>query len=66
MAAWSRRTRTIVHRELVLASPAHYTDVLAAIEAAEHELRDTTRAGDLTIRADDDQIVIGYSTEETP
>jgi hypothetical protein len=61
-----RRTRTVHHDEWTLEQPAHFTDVYAAIDMAnrEHDKRDRPLT-DVYVKADDEQIIIGYQYEET-
>jgi L-arabinose isomerase len=65
MAAWSARTRTVVHHEWTLAKPAHHTEVTSAIAAAEraHDA-EQVRITDITVTADDELIIVAYTTEE--
>ncbi|WP_161500768.1 hypothetical protein [Embleya scabrispora] len=62
-----RRTRTVVHHEWTLQTPAHYTDVADAINAAV-VARDNDPNADssVLVTIDDDVIVIGYRADQPP
>lgn len=61
------RTRTVVHHEWTLQTPAHYTDVAAAVNAAV-VARDNDPNADssVLVTIDDDVIVIGYRADQPP
>lgn len=61
------RTRTIVHHEWTLNTPAHHTEVLKALTVAgqKHDA-EPGYPTDIEFRHGDDEIVIGYSVEQQP
>jgi hypothetical protein len=58
------RTRVVIHREWVLDTPAHHTEVAKALAVAgqKHDA-ETGRASDIVFTHGDDLIVIGYEVE---
>lgn len=62
-----RRTRTVIHHEWTLQTPAHYTDVAAAVTAAV-VARDNDPHADssVVVTTEDDVIVIGYQADQPP
>lgn len=61
------RTRTVVHREWTLPTPAHHTEV-AKVVAVAHQKHDAEpgHPTDVAFTHGDDEIVIGYSVERHP
>lgn len=58
------RTRTVVHREWILRSPAHHTEVAKALMVAERcRGEEPGRTTDIQVAAEDDLVVVGYSVE---
>lgn len=61
------RTRAVVYREWVLASPAHHTEVDKACAVAQaRRAEESGRTTDVEVAADDDRIVIGYRVDVAP
>lgn len=61
------RTRTIVHHEWTLTTPAHHTEVAKALQVAgrKHDA-EPGYPSDIVFTHGDDEIVIGYSVEQHP
>lgn len=60
-------TRTVVHREWILPTPAHHTEVLKALTvAAQKHDAEPGHPSDIAFTHGDDEIVIGYSVERHP
>lgn len=61
------RTRVVIHREWVLETPAHHTEVSKALMVAsqKHDA-ESGRACDIVFSHGDGLIVIGYQVEGTP
>lgn len=62
-----QRTRVVIHREWILDTPAHRTEVAKALQVADQKHdAETGNVGDIVFTHGDDQIVIGYSVEQHP
>lgn len=61
------RTRVVIHREWILDTPAHHTEVAKALTVAGQKREaETGNVGDIVFTHGDDQIVIGYQVEGSP
>lgn len=61
------RTRTVTHREWVLPTPAHHSEVAKALAVAHQERQaEPGYPTDIEFTHGDDEIVIGYSVAGTP
>lgn len=61
----SKRTRTVIHQEWTLRSPAHSTELEKAMTAARaHASRHVNRPVDIWVSCDDDVVVVGYSFDQ--
>lgn len=61
------RTRVVIHREWILDTPAHHTEVAKALTVAGQKREaETGNVGDIMFTHGDDQIVIGYQVEGSP
>lgn len=62
-----QRTRTVVHHEWTLTTPAHHTEVAKALQVAgqKHDA-EPGYPSDIVFTHGDDEIVIGYSVEQHP
>lgn len=59
-----QRTRTVVHKEWTIPSPAHHTDVQSAYAVAlSRQEQEPGRTSDIEFRTEDDLLVLGYTTE---
>jgi len=61
------RTRVVIHREWVLDTPAHHTEVAKALAVAgqKHDA-EPGRASDIVFDHGDDYLIIGYQVEPPP
>lgn len=61
------RTRVVIHREWILDTPAHHTEVAKALQVAgqKHDA-EPGYPSDIVFTHGDDEIVIGYSVEQHP
>lgn len=60
-----KRTRTVIHHEWTLPSPAHSSEVdKAVLHARADATRRTGRSIDVWVKAQDDLVVIGYEEEQ--
>lgn len=62
-----KRMVRIVRHEYTLHSPAHHTEVVKALVAAERDREEATRQhqkpSDIHVRSEDDLVVIGFEAE---
>ena len=61
------RTRVVIHREWVLDTPAHHTEVAKALAVAgqKHDA-EPGRPSDIVFDHSDDYLIIGYEVEQHP